>query len=72
MLTERVRSDYSPTINKTMIWNKKTVGQPLAVSKKMKLVSRKKRDAAVEGYQNRLAYLDVAEKYGGIMNKKKK
>ena len=73
LLTERVRSDYSPTINKTMIWNKNTVGQKLAYSDRSKtLVSKKKRDAAVQGYQNRLAYLDVADKYGGIMNKKKK
>jgi hypothetical protein len=72
LLTEKVDSYYLPNSNKPIILNKNTIGQPLAVSKKMKLVSKKKHVAAVQGYQNRLAYLDVAEKYGGIMNKKKK
>jgi hypothetical protein len=35
------------------------------------LVSKKKNKAAVEGYENRLAYLDMADKYKGIMTKGK-
>jgi len=73
LLTEQVKSHYLPDSKKAYIMNKDTVGQRLAYSdRSQKLVSKKKHDAAVEGYQNRLAYLDVAEKYGGIMNKKKK
>jgi hypothetical protein len=72
LLTEQVRSDYSPTIKKTMIWNKNTVGQELAYSdRSKKLVSKKKRDAGLEGSQNRAAFLDVAEQYSSIMKKKK-
>ena len=72
LLTEKVDSHYLPGSNKSYIMNKNTVGQKLAYSDRSEtLVSKKKRDAAVQGYQNRLAYLDVAEKYGGIMNKKR-
>ncbi len=72
LLTEKVNSSYSPTINKTAIWNKNTVGQPLAVNKRFKLVSKKRHDAAVAGYENRAAYLDMAEHYKTIMTKGKK
>jgi hypothetical protein len=55
-----------------MIWNKNTVGQELAYSdRSKKLVSKKKRDAGLEGSQNRAAFLDVAEQYSSIMKKKK-
>jgi len=58
-------------IPKTSIRNIFSVGEPLVVSKKLKLVSKKKNKAAVEGYQNRLAYLDMADKYKSIMTKGK-
>ena len=72
LLTEKADSQYFPKTNRTMIWNNKTVGQPLVVSKKLKLVSKKKHDAAVEGYQNRQVFLDLADKYKDIMTKGKK
>ena len=40
LMTERVSSYYTPKVKKTTIWNEKTVGQPLVVSKKLKLVSK--------------------------------
>ena len=58
-------------IPKTSIRNKFSVGEPLIVNKRQQLVSKKKNKAAVEGYENRLAYLDMAEKYKGIMTKGK-
>ena len=72
LMTERANSYYSPKFKATTIWNEKTVGQPLAVSRTKKLVSKKKHDAAVEGYQNRLAFLDVADKYKDVMKGGKK
>ena len=48
------------------------MGQPLVVSKRSKLVSKKRHDAAVAGYENRAAYLDMAEHYKTIMTKGKK
>lgn len=71
LLTERATSTYSPTINKTVIWNKNTVGQPLAVSKRSKLVSKKRHNAAVFGYETRQDFLDLAKQYSGIMTKGK-
>jgi hypothetical protein len=72
LLTERVTSTYSPTINKTVIWNKNTVGQPLVVSKKLKLVSKKRHDAGVFGYETRQDFLDLAKQYKPIMTGGKK
>ena len=72
LMTERVSSYYTPKWKKTTIWNEKTVGQPLVVSKKLKLVSKKKHDAAVEGYQNRLAFLETADRYKDVMTGGKK
>jgi len=83
LFTERVDSSYVPAKkdangnilnpDKTVIWNKKTVGQPLAVSTRgQKLISKKKQTAAVEGWGHRHAYLDLAEKYKDIMTKGKK
>jgi len=57
--------------DKTIIMNKNTVGQPLALNRRLELVSKKKQAAAREGYQNRLAFLDMAEKYKDIMKKGK-
>ena len=54
-----------------MIINNKTIGQPLRVSKKKKLVSQKKQAAAIEGYENRQAFLQVAEQYKDVMRGKK-
>ena len=59
-------------IPKTIILNKFNVGKPLVVSKKLQLVDKGKHEAAVAGYENRMAYLDMADKYSGIMKKKKK
>ena len=72
LLTEQADSQYFPNTKRTMIWNNKTVGQPLVVSKKLKLVSKKKHDAAVEGYQNRQVFLELADKYKDVMTKGKK
>jgi hypothetical protein len=70
LLTEKAKIMHLPKHDKTIILNKKTVGQPLAVSKKLQLVSKKKQSAAKEGYVNRLAFLDMAKQYKGIMKKK--
>ena len=72
LLTEKVSSSYSPTINKTAIWNKNTVGQPLVVSKRSKLVSKKRHDAGVFGYETRQDFLDLAKQYKPIMTGGKK
>jgi hypothetical protein len=72
LLTERVQSYYGPESKRTFITNKQTVGQPLVVSKKLKLVSQKKHDAGVLGYETRQDYLDLAKQYKGIMTKGKK
>ena len=72
LLTEKVNSSYSPTINKTAIWNKNTVGQPLTVNKRFKLVSKKRHDAAVFGHETRQDFLHLAKEYSGIMTKGKK
>jgi len=67
--------DVRGYIPKTSIINKFSVGEKLVVTrnpnKPKKLVSEKKHKAAVEGYENRLAYLDIADKYKGIMTKGK-
>jgi hypothetical protein len=72
LLTERVDSFYGPKTGKSYIINKKTMGQPLVVNKKLKLVSKKKHDAGVFGYETRQDYLDLAEQYKDIMTKGKK
>ena len=48
------------------------MGQPLVVNKKLKLVSKKKHDAGVFGYETRQDYLDLAEQYKDIMTKGQK
>jgi hypothetical protein len=48
------------------------VGQPLVVNKKLQLVSKKRHDAGVFGYETRQDYLDLAEKYKNVMTKGKK
>jgi hypothetical protein len=72
LLTERVESFYGPMARKAYITNKKTVGQPLVVNKKLQLVSKKRHDAGVFGYETRQDYLDLAEKYKDVMTKGKK
>ena len=72
LLTEKAKIMHLPKHDKTIILNKKTVGQPLAVSKKLQLVSKKKHVAGKEGYENRAAYLGMAEQYKNIMKKGKK
>jgi hypothetical protein len=72
LLTERVDSFYGPKTGKSYIINKKTMGQPLVVNKKLKLVSKKKHDAGVFGYETRQDYLDLAEQYKDIMTKGQK
>ncbi len=48
--------------------NKNTAGQRLVV----KLVSKKRHDAGVFGYETRQDYLDLAQQYKPIMTKGKK
>ena len=72
LLTEKVKSSYIPKAKTTMIWNKKTVGQPLVVNKKLQLVSKKRHDAGVFGYETRQDYLDLADKYKDVMTKGQK
>ena len=72
LLTRKPDFHYNKEIKKAFILNKNVVGEPLAVSKNLKLVSKKKQKAAKEGYENRLAFLDMAEKYKDIMIKGKK
>ena len=72
LLTERVDPHYINQIKKTVIMNKPTVGQRLVVNKKLKLVSKKKHDAGVFGYETRQDYLDLAEQYKDIMTKGQK
>ncbi len=57
---------------KAYITNKKTVGQPLVVNKKLQLVSKKRHDAGVFGYETRQDYLDLADKYKDVMTKGQK
>ena len=69
-----IKNDYHDKrgfITRTTIRNKFVVGDPLVVNKRQQLVSKKKSSAAVEGYENRLAYLDMADKYKGVMTKGK-
>ncbi len=72
LLTEKVKSAYIPKAKTTMIWNKNTVGQPLVVNKKLQLVSKKRHNAGVFGYETRQEYLDLADKYKDVMTKGKK
>lgn len=72
LLTEKVKSFYGPMAKKSYITNKDTVGQPLVVSKKLKLVSKKRHDAAVFGYETRQAFLDLADQYKDVMTKGRK
>ena len=72
LFTEKANFFKAPKIlgNKTIITNKKTVGQPLALNRQLEFVSKKKQAAAKEGYQNRQAFLEMADKYKDIMKKK--
>jgi hypothetical protein len=54
------------------ILNKFAVGQRLVVNKRKQLVSKKRHDAGVFGYETRQDYLDLAEQYKPIMTKGKK
>ena len=72
LLTERVRSFYGPTAQRSYITNKNTAGQPLVVNKKLRLVSKKRHDAGVFGYETRQDYLDLADKYKDVMTKGQK
>ena len=54
---------------KAYITNKKTVGQPLVVNKKLQLVSKKRHNAGVFGYETRQDFLDLAQQYKPIMTK---
>ncbi len=53
LLTERVDPHYINQIKKTVIMNKPTVGQRLVVNKKLKLVSKKRHDAGIFGWETR-------------------
>jgi hypothetical protein len=72
LLTERVDPHYINQIKKTVIMNKPTVGQRLVVNKKSKLVSKKRHDAGVFGYETRQDYLDLAKQYSNVMTKGQK
>jgi LytS/YehU family sensor histidine kinase len=72
LLTERVDPHYINQIKKTVIMNKNTAGQRLVVNKKLKLVSKKRHDAGVFGYETRQDYLDLAQQYKPIMTKGQK
>jgi hypothetical protein len=72
LLTERVDPHYINQIKKTVIMNKPTVGQRLVVNKKLKLVSKKRHDAGVFGYETRQDFLDLAQTYKPIMTKGQK
>ncbi len=48
------------------------MGQCLVVNKNLKLVSKKKHEAAVTGHENRQAFLDLADQYKDIMKKGRK
>ncbi len=71
LLTERVDPRFINEIKKTVIMNKNTAGQRLVVNKRLKLVSKKKHDAGVFGYETRQDYLDLAQQYKPIMTKGK-
>ena len=52
LLTERAETIFNPSTNQAYIKNKSTIGQPLAYSDRQKrLVSKQRRDAAIEGYK---------------------
>jgi hypothetical protein len=72
LLTEKVKASYIPKAKTTMIWNKKTVGQPLVVNKKLQLVSKKRHNAGVFGYETRQDFLDLAKQYSNVMTKGQK
>jgi hypothetical protein len=72
LLTERVDPHFINEIKKTVIMNKNTAGQRLVVNKKLKLVSKKRHDAGVFGYETRQDYLDLAQQYKPIMTKGQK
>jgi hypothetical protein len=55
LLTERAKTNINPDTNELFINNKRTVGQRLAYSDRQKrLVSKQRRDAAIEGYKNKI------------------
>ena len=72
LLTEKVNSIYIPKIKKTAILNKFAVGQRLVVNKRKQLVSKKRHDAGVFGYETRQDFLDLAQNYKSVMTKGQK
>jgi hypothetical protein len=62
LLTEKVNSIYIPKIKKTAILNKFAVGQRLVVNKRKQLVSKKKHDAGVFGYETRQDFFRFSTK----------
>ncbi len=72
LLTERVESFYGPMSNKSYITNQTKVGQRFVVNKKKQLVSKKKHDAAVFGYETRQDFFNLAEQYKDVMTKGQK
>ena len=71
LLTEKIKSLYGDS-KRAYITNKNTVGQRLVVNKKLKLVSKKRHDASVFGYETRQDYLDLAQQYKPTMTKGQK
>ncbi len=67
-----VESFYGDKSKRTYITNKDKVGQRLVVNKRKQLVSKKKHDAGVFGYETRQDFLDLAEQYKPIMTKGQK
>ena len=72
LLTREIDSYYNPNLKKAFILNKFAVGQRLVVNKRKQLVSKKRHDAGVFGYETRQDYLDLAKKYENVMTKKMK
>ena len=72
LLTDKVNSIYIPKIKKTAILNKFAVGQRLVVNKRKQLVSKKRHDAGVFGYETRQDFLDLAQNYKSVMTKGQK
>jgi hypothetical protein len=72
LLTRKIDTYYNPNLKKAFILNKDKVGQRLVVNKRNQLVSKKKHDAGVFGYETRQDFLDLAQNYKSIMTKGQK
>jgi hypothetical protein len=72
LLTRKIDTYYNPNLKKAFILNKDKVGQRLVVNKRNQLVSKKKHDAGVFGYETRQDFLDLAKTYKPIMTKGQK